>query len=180
MDIHEYLLKKKNIQNAILAFIEDEEKDEENYQNLVKMVNENNISKDPNEFRSFLHLIDNISNNHIRTKNFWVKFEKIILLLKNEFGKFLTNAEIFIIFKKNKRILRFLLDNNLLQIDRFITNSIQQFKGKKYPDYLISQLEPKEPTFKSQNDSLKNTELYIKEGENELTYCDIIRRDSIS
>ena len=68
-----------------IFFIEDDKEAEENYQNLVKMINENNISKDPNEFRPFLHLIDNISIIHNRAKNFLVKFEKILLSLKNEF-----------------------------------------------------------------------------------------------
>mgnify|MGYP001055766245 CR=1 FL=1 len=50
MDCKEYLLKKKKLQNAFLDFIDDESNSEENFQNLIYLLDDQHIKDDYNEF----------------------------------------------------------------------------------------------------------------------------------
>ena len=77
MDYH------KQLQKNILLYLDEENNTEENYQNVMNIIEIHKIKKDINEFRLILHLIDNISNYYCRTKSFLDKIEKILLSFKN-------------------------------------------------------------------------------------------------
>ena len=62
-----------------------------------------NIKNNKYMLKSLLHLIENISSNHFRIKNFWSKIEAILLLIKDEIIKYFSNEEIFSLFKELKK-----------------------------------------------------------------------------
>ena len=85
----------KETQQKIIDFIEDDEEIEEKLQNLRFFIDDLEIKKNIHKFRSFLYLVANISNNYHRSKDFFSKIAKIILILKNLITQKLTNSEIF-------------------------------------------------------------------------------------
>lgn len=70
----------KDIQNNIL--LEDDPNSDENLQNLESIFSDLKIKDNQYELLLLLHLILNISNNHIRFPNFFSKIENILLIFK--------------------------------------------------------------------------------------------------
>lgn len=107
-EIQEYLDKMKNIQSFLLDFLNAEQSHDQHFFIFNKYINDHKIKINKNEIKAILHLICNISNNHYRTPNFFIKIERVILIFKEEILTKFSNSEIFKIFKSNKRILLFL------------------------------------------------------------------------
>ena len=116
MSYHSYLEKKQAIQNAILNFIENSDNVEENYQNFITIISDQKIKEDSVELKSLFHLILKISKHHYRTQDFFPKIERILQYFSNEIKNNHSNFEIFNIFKGNKRILLYLIKNDLLKL----------------------------------------------------------------
>lgn len=129
MEIIEYLSKKKIFQIAFMRYIDNEEDSEENFVNLCNLINEQKIKSDITEFRLFLRFIDNISSNHYRNKYFLSKIEKILLLFREEFNKYISIEEVFNIFKYNKRIFLFLLENKIVNLNFVISNLFKKLSA---------------------------------------------------
>ena len=178
-EIREFTDIMKSLQNHLLEFIERENNSEENYQNFVDIFNEQKISNDLCNFKSFIHILLQIANNHYRTPNFFSKIDKIILNLKDEIKQKFSNSQIFNFFKSNKRILLFLIKEKILVIDHSITNIIlndTKFNVRNYIQYFLIENEI------IQNFSIENSEVFDEKreiGENDDTICTIIRNDLI-
>ena len=130
MSSQEYLDMMKEIQKNILNFLEEEANSEEN---LLKKDEFNNfkISDNQYDFLSLLHLIPKIVNNcHRFPIFFFSKIERILQFFKEDIQKYFTNSEIFNIFKRNKRILLFLIEQQIMVIDEYIVKKIT--KTEKY------------------------------------------------
>lgn len=107
--IDELLGKYKNIREKFLDFIDAEENDENNFQNL-KLIFENTKIRDcQHDLRLFLRLLLKVSKYHHRGPNFLNKIDRILQLFKDDIKKY-GNKEIFNLFKGNKRILLFLIN----------------------------------------------------------------------
>ena len=79
MDVSNYLLKMKELQQKFIDYIgRDDETSEEYLMNLQKLFNDMNIQGDKDYLRSVLYLVLYISNYHFRSKDFFSKFEKIL------------------------------------------------------------------------------------------------------
>ena len=163
----------KQLQNDILLYLDLDENVEDNFQNLMNFINNQNIKKDINEFRLFLHFINTISNYHYRTKNFLSKIEKILISFKDDFSNFLTNGEILDIFENNKIVLFLLIENGILIADRHFEEYIDDYDKEDYYSYFNNKINPDELL---DNDFEKNQ----KSGENEQIICKYIRDDNIS
>ena len=178
-EIREFTDIMKSLQNHLLEFIERENNSEENYQNFDDIFNEQKISNDQCNFKSFIHILLQIANNHYRTPNFFSKIDKIILTLKDEIKQKFSNSQIFNFFKSNKRILLFLIKEKILVIDHSITNIIlndTKFNVRNYIQYFFIENEI------IQNFSIENSEVFDEKreiGENDDTICTIIRNDLI-
>ena len=129
MSSQEYLDMMKEIQKNILNFLEEEANSAEN---LLKKDEFNNfkISDNQYDFLSLLHLISKIGNNCHRFPIFFSKIERILQFFKEDIQKYFTNSEIFNIFKRNKRILLFLIEQKVIVIDEYIVKKIT--KTEKY------------------------------------------------
>ena len=172
--------KMKKIQNAILKFVEDEDNHEENYENLLVLLKDEQIENDRTEFKIFLLLICDISNYHFRNSFFNSKIYRIIQNYFNEIQKYFTNDEIFHLFKSNKLLLLFLIENQILIINDQISSIIikqKYFKSRKYPEYFY-------PEIKNVSDFKmeaipENFEEKRKIGENDSEISELIRNDKI-
>lgn len=196
MSIQEYLEKMKNIQKYLLEFIENEDKYEENYQNLIKIFDDNKIQKNRYDLKALLHLIVNIANNHYRGQNFFSKIEKIILLFEEEIKNYFTNTDIFNIFETNKRLLLFLIQNKILNFDKQIAKTINYFRYKysDYQKYFAPEIKPYLKEIQNESYLLfglmsnqkkqdekepDDFDEKRKIGENDDPLCEIIRKDDI-
>ena len=205
MNLTEHIEKMKKIQESILEYIEKEQDDEENYQNLIILFTDPNCFNNRQDMKVILYLLSHISNNHHRSKNFLEKIEQIFLYFKKYILKFFSNFEIFKYFKNNKRILLFLIEEKIIIIDKSIILEMMtiKLKNKKYPEFFLPEIKPliddeikskyyqKESRI-SQN-SMKSEELtkemtqreleYFKikrkVGENDDMIAEIIRKDSV-
>lgn len=185
MNIQEYISCKKEIQKEILSlFTLDQNGDNVDLEKFTKKIKDQKILDDEHEFRLLLHLISNISKNHHRSPNFFNIIEKILLLFKAEFKKYLSSQELFYIFKDNKRIILMLLENKILEFNDHISYYIL-YTSTEDSKYFKNEIKPhiEEEFYKivCQNDEIddENYEQNRKIGENELKICEIIRNDKI-
>ena len=137
-----------------------------------------------------LKLISHIADNHIRNFYFNLKIERILQLL--EINKYLSNRQIFDIFKNNKQILLFLFKEKILIIDEYIANQMNkdQFKQLKYPEFFFNEIKPFLNSNYVFNFSLSKNQMYYGAlisyphenrniDENEDFFCNLIRKDLI-
>ena len=145
MSSQEYLDTMKDIQENILNFLEEKENSEENFIILENKFEGNKIKDHSYELLSLLHLISKIGNNHHRFPNFFSKIERILLIFKEDIKKYFSNSEIFNIFKSSKRILLFLIEQQIIIFDEYIakiiTNTGKYIKAK-YPQYFQPEIQP--------------------------------------
>lgn len=197
MEYDNYLKKMRIIQKMILEYIDKEPNSESDFPNLIKFFDEQKIKEDPHILKETLHLILNISTNHHRTAFFFTKIDKILLFFKESIIKNFYNYEIFTIFRKNFRLVFFLLNEGILKPDIsifcFLTN--KTYQQVYYPHYftpefkqlfqerdkLITHLNkpnliPRHPPSKEHNS--KSFENKRKIGENDSNVCGYIRKDN--
>lgn len=189
IQILEFIDEMKTIQELILDFIDKEESSEmdQNFQDVIKIIQEKKIREDKYKLFETLRLISKISQNHYRSLNFFEKIDKIISILTNDINKHFTNAEIFHLFKKNKQILFLLFSKQILVPDQMIADTFQTeyYKERFYPDYFY-------PEFSNFYDicqtKSRNKDIYSDiqsfnekrmKGENDNYICYLIQRDSI-
>lgn len=144
MEIQKYLEKMKAVQNSLLTFIQKDENVQDNYLNFDHLFEHYNIRDDPYELESVLYILSKIADNHHRKPDFFKKIEHVLHIFKNEIKKNFSNSQIFNIFKSNKEILRFLLEEQIMIIDKpiayIMTNG--DFKTNLYPQYFFKELKP--------------------------------------
>ena len=199
MNFEELKEKMKTIQNIILEFLEDESNAEENYENFIKLVSQYHIKEDKQEVKSILRLINTIGNNHQRNYNFISKIEQLLEHFKEEIQKYLSNSEIFEVFKDNQRILLFLISEKMMIIDEYIASQITSNNYiNKYAKFFRPEIKP----FLTEEFILKNRKQNVtlwkkefiddikkeitedfydkrKEGENDNYLCELIRNNEV-
>ena len=200
MSFETFVEKMKSIQNSLLEFLEEESDGDDKYENFINLVSTQQIINDEHEFNALLRLINSIVNNHYRSRNFISKVERVLRQFKQGLQKYFSNSEIFNIFKDNKRILLFLLEEKMMIIDEHIFSIItsSEYVRKNYCEYFqpeIKRFVTKENIEKygSENESLKDnkfievmnkeieTNFYEKrrEGLNDDYLCELIRNNEI-
>ena len=192
--------KMKSIQNSLLEFLEDESDANGKYENFINLISTQKINNEEYEFKALLQLINHIGNNHHRVLNFISKIERVLKEFKQELQKSFSNSEIFDIFKDNKRILLFLLEEKMMIIDEYIFSIITSdfYVKKNYCEYFQPEIKPfvtqeNIEKYSCKNKSLKddkfiermNKEIEAnfyekrRKGENDDYLCELIRFDEI-
>ena len=196
MNIEEYFDKIKSIQSEFLEFIENDENVEGNFQNLFLILEDKKIRYNKHDLRLFLHHVASISANHRRGKNFFAKIERVIQIFKSEIRKYYLNSEIFSIFKRDKRILLFLIEEKILIFDEYVARKMinEKYVKKKYPQYFAPEISAFKDRhwFPRHGDDSKNEWIdeinkklpdrfheFRKIGENERYICELIRNDNV-
>ena len=177
-EIEKYLEKIKEIQSKVLNYIENTEVDENNFKEIIKICDEYKIQEDKNDFKLFLYLLNNISNNHHRDANFFDKFFKILKYYQDYIQNNFTNDEIFIIFQKNKRILLFLFEEKIITITKKMITTFSNYKFRKgnFLQFFSNEINVFD---RKQNDNSEDFEEKRKIGENDSFICQLIREDKI-
>ena len=186
-DVQQYLEINKNIQRKIIEFLEHDSNTEENYQNLIQLIDENKIKEDEFKLQELLHLISIISSHHHRSLDFFPKIERILLNFQKEIKQRLSNSEIFYIFNNNKRIILFLIEENLIipnkQIVKqkeydisFLSYFCTNF-NELYNKYILQAIDLEAKKIGKLPIEVFNQKR--KTGENDNYICQLIRNDSI-
>lgn len=144
MNLKDSLDEMKLIQNHLLEFIKYKDNLEEHYQNLIQEISNQNIIKNRCSIELLLQIIVKISNNHAYTNDFFNKINKILDHYKDDIKSLFTNAELFNIFESNKRILLYLFEEKIIDVDYNIFTKITNSKYKKmnYDQYFFTELKP--------------------------------------
>lgn len=175
MSYQEYISKIKSIQDALLSYIDEENQDDELYHRLIEL----KIHEDNDNFKAFLYLISKISNTHYRSHEFYNKIDKLLHNFKNEILKNYSNPAIFDIFSSNKRIILFLIQSNIINIDEYI---LSQLQIKNYLPYFSPEIKKLGKTAEKEdetNESFEDFENKRLTGENDSYLCKLIREDSL-
>lgn len=188
MELQEYLDIMKKIQNNILAFLSISTKEDEEHR-FNDLIHNIDVTKDIQIFKETLHLISTISNYHTRTPNFMNKVEKIILYYKEQIQS-ISKQEIINIFRKNRRVLLFLFNQQILIPDEFAYQQLVKhdyFNKLFYSFYFYPEfkayIDPSvHQAIESKLKEYPNLEKFNQRrliGENELLISKIIREDSL-
>ena len=186
--IQDYFEKLKLIQEALLSFLDDE--NNQTFESLTKLMNEQKITENKDDFKLFLHLLCKISNNHHRTPYFFNKICDILKTIQADIKKNYSNFEIFDIFKENKLVLFLLFEEKIIIPEKAISLIITNEKYTKlfYPQYfypefnsfysdsLINEIKSSNPEIDSDLNEFNEKR---KIGENDSHICNLIRNDSI-
>ncbi|KAK8897974.1 hypothetical protein M9Y10_000218 [Tritrichomonas musculus] len=192
MNPSSYLESMKMIHESLLLFLEDETNDIKKFKDFTIIINDQKICDDQHRLRSFLHLLLKIGDNHNRNNYFFNKIEQILTLLKDHMKKYFSNFDIFTIFRSNKRILLFLIEEKIIVMDKHIAKKIttnNYYIKAKYPQYFTPEIQPFiNEKWLTKNDKLMEDlkkdlpDYFYKErkiGENDNIICKYIQNDLI-
>ena len=122
--------------------------------------------------------MSNISNNHYHSKSFFEKLKKIIVYFKTIIKEKNTELDIFNLFKNNKRIILFLIEEKIININESIGKSIiNNFSDNNEYFYFYPELKPYIRIIQEMPDNFEENR---KIGENEIEICRLIREDSLN
>ena len=147
MIVDQILDKMREVQNNLLEYLEDKI----TIDDCFKVISKNEqILYD--YFHLSLNLIAQIANNHYRSNNFIHKIEQLIRFLEPQIKQNCTNSDIFEIFKYNKRILLFLVEEGILTIDAHIVEKMmsEELREMFYQQYFLKEIIPYISTLKLQ------------------------------
>ena len=182
MDVEENIEKMKELQTIILDLLDcdDIERIDDELKHISSLCLQ--FQQDRHKLKSILYLIDKIAKNHHRCFNFNDKIFQVLLLFKTQIKQTFSNDEIFEIFKSNNRILLFLIEEGLFQIDESIalkmTNKNSKYKFSEYfwPElktYIEKATDEIVPEIPDDFDEKRRI------GENDSYICKLIRKDLI-
>ena len=166
-----------DIYEHFLAYIDNQDPvSEEDYTNLLQVIDKHCIKKNKEQFRQFIKLLINISNDHNRQVNFFKKIERILLNFKATIQENKTNVEIYREFESNKRLIYFLIKEGILKIDEQISQYIK-FKESQFSDFFAFEINK---TLDDKNEfNFQEYETKRQIGENDSYICSLIRQDSV-
>ena len=132
--------KKKEIQEFLIDFIDNEECTNYDFYMLFDIIKKQKILTKKEELKHFIHLLMSISNNRHHNSAFFTKITKILQLaltkFENNTKKPLSNLEKFTLFYCNKVILFILIKNKVIEVDVFIANEILNYQKKQFQDFV--------------------------------------------
>ena len=193
--IKDFFKQMNNIQNAILEAIENES-NQDFLSDLINNLDNQKCLKDKHSLKRVLHLISKIAKNHYRCPQFFDKIKLIINEYKKEIQQYYSNWEIFNIFKGNKFIILFLLEQKIIKPtdENYYIIINDKNTSKYYPHYfypefinffddkLRNKIENDIITLTGNNKIIQNLSVFNerrKIGENDSQICQLIRQDSI-
>ncbi|KAK8884331.1 hypothetical protein M9Y10_043439 [Tritrichomonas musculus] len=174
--VEEYLVKMRNIQRQLLEFIDNDTNAEENFQNLIKNLEDSEVRANRCDFRLFLRHLAKICCYHHRSPTFMSKIEKIILYYKDDLTKNYSNEDIYSIFRKSKLVILFLLENDIIKMTESIARQMYELKQLHFFASEVT-------SFIKSEEIAKNDEEFEKKrkiGENDSYICQLIRNDDLN
>lgn len=126
-----YINDMKKLYNSILEYIDCNE--EGSFELLSILLTILQIGEDANELKSLLQIISSIVNNHYRQIDFFKKIEKLLLYIILDIKKTIKPNDLVKIFKSNKIILLFFIENQVLSVDDLPQTT--DFLAYFYPEF---------------------------------------------
>ena len=170
--MEEYIVKIQNLYNHLIRYVDSVENSNDDYQMLEFFLNQEQITKNKDDLKLLLNLINRITNNHLRQSNLRQNIEKIIDKIRGDINELLTNFELFYLFVKNKLMLLLLFEKKIIIIDEDIKNNLKIINASDYAQFFA-------PEINDQNDQDPEFNEKRRIGENDSEICEIIRRDSV-
>ena len=157
-EIKKYINQMKDIYDHFLSFIDSPDStSEEEFQNFIQVTDKYDIENNKEQFSHFILLLVNVANEHHRQPFFFAKIERILTKYRDSIKKNNTNAEIYKQFQSNKRLLYFLIKEQILTIDsqisEYISSTIEN-NGVCYFDFFLPEIS------KSDNDRIQKIKNY--------------------
>ena len=191
MDAQNLLSLRKQIYDKILMYIDSavEDEDENLYSDLIDILQSSNITENEHELKELFILISHIEMYHHPYHPHLSKIEKILQYLLKDIKQEMLGYEICNIFRKNRRILLYLLQSELISIDDSIIQLI--YDTNPATQYLFYATELKksmsketcllidEEMKKQGEDFYNHFEENRQIGQNESYLCKLIREDSV-
>ena len=190
----DYIERKKDLQKALLSFIQGEEEESEEKSNeLDESIKGEDFKNNRGELKLFLHLLLRIANDFHRSLFFFQRIEKIFQLIKSYIRYHLTNSELLELFAENKRILLLLIENRILNLDEEVISYLKtkiDINGTKFCHFFYPEIKKieqnQEFTQQIEKELIEmdekifiNFEEKRKIGENDSFICGLIRNDSV-
>lgn len=183
MAVKEYFEKMMTFHKCILEYLEQEDDNEENYQNLINLFEDQKVSKNHYEMKAILSLLSKIIDYHHHESGFFPKIEQILLFFKKDLKKYFSQSEILNLFKNNKRVVLFLINSNILLVNNefYSTISNDNYKLMEYLQYFAPEIRKLSITdeFIDSNEFSEDFEEKRKNGENDDYLAEIIRNDMV-
>ncbi|KAK8843653.1 hypothetical protein M9Y10_024716 [Tritrichomonas musculus] len=186
--MNEIVGKLQRMQESLIDYLDDETNSELKFQYLSETFEDIKIGDDKYVLTLLLHLLAKISNNHHRYHNFFSKIEQVLRFFKDNIKKYYSNSEFFHIFKDNKRILLFLIEEEMIIIEKNIAKEIStndKYLQAKYPEYFRPEIQPfiNESWFPKNVDFSEEIPTNFNElrkiGENDGYLYDLIQKDLV-
>ena len=186
--VQEYLNKKKIIEELLLDYLENDDKENAIFDKLINYLYNHNIPTSKKDMKTFLRLISKIADHHYRNPAFFEKILNIIKIVQKEFKNLFTNVEIFNFFKKNKLLLLFLFETQIIFPEKSIFDIICTGKYKKrfyleyfYPEFKSFLDDKIRQNIMSEYPEITSDTFYEKRknGKNDNYICQLIQKDSI-
>lgn len=187
MEVQKYFDQKEELYINLIAFIENREFDDKDFEILIENIDSLDIKNSKEEMEHFFRLIISISNNHYRFIGFQDKIERILQYFDN-IQIFFTNSELYNIFESNKRILAYFLKKQIIIVNEFIYDIIknkQEMNGVKFLNFFLPEIKNFEKDEKEIEKIEKEIQSYScydekrSQGENDSYIASLIRQDSI-
>lgn len=197
MDFQDYIKTQREVQALLLQCIENKEKQEDSYNNLINLFESNKILENPTEIKEFLYLLVRVANKHHRTPDFFSVIERFISYFKEQMKQFYSNYEIFNLFKSNKRLLLTLFEEQIIVPDQSIASTLsngkfpsQYYLNYFYPEFkdlmtekVTQEVEMTNCRFTENKEAIDYaSKSFIEKrkiGENDDVICQIIQKDSV-
>lgn len=125
MRASQYIEQRKELYNNILLFLDSNDNIEELYGNLANSLANKKINSNKDNFELTLKIINKITKNHHRSPDFIKKIGQIMDLIVENFKKYyFSSLTLFKIFNNNKLILLYLINSDIIEIDSYILEYI--------------------------------------------------------
>lgn len=188
MTYQTYLNQKRELYYNLFQFIDNENNDDEEYDCFIQIINKQKILEDKKDLEIFIEMIVQIANNHHFDLNFYGNIKKIVQFLAKSIKQTFTNSNIYELFKSNKRIMLYLIEQKILLIDEQISDKMilrSDITGTKYHFFFYQKIneflnEKDRIEIENENkEELKDFDRKCQEGENDSYISELIRNDSI-
>ena len=180
--INECIEKNSSIQKNLEQLLKNVSNENDCIINLVHILTEDEIIQNKTKMQEFLYLLLALSKQFNHSINFFYNIEKVLIELKNNIQKNFTSFELFHIFKSDKRILLFLIQQKLVVIDDEIITVMIKSYNYKYYFFPEIKLFLNVRNFLKINKKVKNIKNFDEKreiGQNDSYLCQLIRNDSI-
>lgn len=100
-----------------IDYLDQERKSDRKFNNLNRILKSHIFISNSHEIGQFLALVQKVVHSHCHSTFFYDKIFRVLSILLDGIKQIFSNISIFEMFKYEKRILLFLIENKILTID---------------------------------------------------------------